>query len=872
MNTKKKLSQALCILSAAVMMLSATGCGNKNSGGTADNGGSGAGSSSDPGSGGNAELADVKKVRVEYKTEKIPAPEGVNYINDFIVTDDERILFTNTEYNYNEKTMESTSKTTISQIGIDGKIISTEELTAEKLPGDTSAEISNIKLMKDGSIWYFENHTGGGSTEAGADPAEDGAAETEAPADAENTEETSAEEAPAEEAPAEDAAAEDAADTGAGADAETPEMPEPVMEDYDMGAYSTTIILKHRSASGEELDSINISDIPELKDESLDYVSNFMADDNGHIVIASDSKILVLDNTGKFLFKIDSVGEGENVWVNGMAMSGMGDVCVSVYQMSMSEDGYSATNIVKKVNFETKQLEEYIKVTNLNGSILPGNSSYPFLFVDGTSLCGLKEDGSYDEIINMINVGVDSSYVSSVAIIGDDYLIPPSPSYDSSEEEPGYFQRITKLDPSEVKEKTLVTLGAYYLSETVRSAIIYFNENSDEYSIQVNDYSKYNDYSGGEDGYNAGMTKLNAEITAGNIPDILCIGDISNLENYARKGILADINTFIENDPDYNRDDYCDSILRAMEDGGKLYSYPINYYLIGFTAKQKFFPNDGAVSMDDLMKFKGQGMNLYSNDADRKSFMQIALIFGVNSFIDKNTGECHFNSDEFKKILELSKEFPEEINYDMIQNDPDYWDNYSMQFRNEKTLTNIFYFYNYNEFNNTEQGQFGDKISLLGMPGTNSGPAIMPSATISISATSPNAQAGWELIKASVSAERQSKNDWAGFPMNKEARKKLAEKNMEVKTYTDENGNEVEEKNTYWVGDTEIEISRTDQAVVDRLNNLIDTSDNVIIGAYEDVTNIIYEEAASYYSGQNSVDQCADMIQSRVQIYLSEQS
>ena len=124
-----------------------------------------------------------------------------------------------------------------------------------------------------------------------------------------------------------------------------------------------------------------------------------------------------------------------------------------------------------------------------------------------------------------------------------------------------------------------------------------------------------------EEDYNAGMTKLNTEITSGDIPDILCISDVESFDNYSKKGLMADINTFIENDPDYNRDDYCDAILRKMENGeGKLYLYPTNYYLVGFAAKKKYIPNDGVVSMDEIMKFKDQGMKFIGEDADRIRF------------------------------------------------------------------------------------------------------------------------------------------------------------------------------------------------------------------------------------------------------------
>ncbi len=51
--------------------------------------------------------------------------------------------------------------------------------------------------------------------------------------------------------------------------------------------------------------------------------------------------------------------------------------------------------------------------------------------------------------------------------------------------------------------------------------------------------------------------------------------------------------------------------------------------------------------------------------------------------------------------------------------------------------------------------------------------------------------------------------------------------------------------------------------------NYLDTVNQ--IGNYNDsVRNIIFEEAAAYFSGQKTAAEVADIIQSRVQIYVNE--
>ena len=50
-----------------------------------------------------------------------------------------------------------------------------------------------------------------------------------------------------------------------------------------------------------------------------------------------------------------------------------------------------------------------------------------------------------------------------------------------------------------------------------------------------------------------------------------------------------------------------------------------------------------------------------------------------------------------------------------------------------------------------------------------------------------------------------------------------------------------------------------------------DSNTTAVSGAVsDDITNIINEEAAAYFSGQKSAEDVAKIIQSRMQVYLSE--
>ena len=104
-----------------------------------------------------------------------------------------------------------------------------------------------------------------------------------------------------------------------------------------------------------------------------------------------------------------------------------------------------------------------------------------------------------------------------------------------------------------------------------------------------------------------------------------------------------------------------------------------------------------------------------------------------------------------------------------------------------------------------------------------------------------------------------------------EALDQLANKAMEPLYYEDENGNQVEDHIIVNIGGEDIKLPRISDSEVDQMYGFLKglTSD-----AYFDsnVENIVAEETAAFFEGQKSAEDVAGVIQSRVQIYINENS
>ena len=87
--------------------------------------------------------------------------------------------------------------------------------------------------------------------------------------------------------------------------------------------------------------------------------------------------------------------------------------------------------------------------------------------------------------------------------------------------------------------------------------------------------------------------------------------------------------------------------------------------------------------------------------------------------------------------------------------------------------------------------------------------------------------------------------------------------------WIDDDGNKVEYDDTYWIGDKEIIIKPLTAERAQEVKEYVLSVDKMY---YYDssIIDIIVEEAAPFFAGQKTAQQAADIIQSRVQIYVNE--
>ncbi len=432
------------------------------------------------------------------------------------------------------------------------------------------------------------------------------------------------------------------------------------------------------------------------------------------------------------------------------------------------------------------------------------------------------------------------------------------------EENCGIF---SKVDPSMIQEKKILTLATIWTDSEVRARVVEFNKNSSEYRIRIEDYNQYNT----SEDYTAGTTKLNTDIASGNAPDILCITGEIPVDSYVNKGLFVDLNTFMEKDPELKKMDYLQEVFDAFSVDGKWYQLVPQFYLFtifGKTSEVGEMPGWTFADLQTLRMQKDEGIAVLSEQT-KNSILQYSMMLNSNQYINWEEGECYFNSSQFIELLEFANEFPDSIDYSELYDDPDYWESQETMFRDGRALLMPYSLSGFRDFQYCEDGNFGEQITAVGFPTESGvGNAYSYNLNFAISSKSDYQDIAWEFLRYYLTDEYQDSIQY-GWPVKLSSIDKLAQEAQIKPSYTDEEGNVVEYDETFYLGGMEIVMEPLTQEDCERVMTFLKSADHVY-SYNQQIMKILEEECAPYFEGQKTVEEVVDIIQSRVYIYVNE--
>ncbi len=591
-------------------------------------------------------------------------------------------------------------------------------------------------------------------------------------------------------------------------------------------------------------------------------IHEWAADNGGY---AQSNRVCVLDEaSGAVGHMIELDGEAA-----ALVRLGNGAIAVASYR--------GATPVISLLDPEKGTLTEVTSVDDFLTDVVGG---------EGDSLCYSAGDsffrlhtatGEAEKLFSWSGCDVARSYDDSgVCVLGDGRVVATAE---------GELILLAPAEASQVQERKTLRLAVTNLYPFTSQMVSRFNRSQSEYRIEITDYSQYNDYtSANPEDWNAGLTKLQTELIAGNVPDII---DISLLpaSRLGEKGLLEDLMPYIDADGELSREQLNMHVLDAFSDNGKLYQTVGNYYILTTLGLRDVVGDRMGWTMADLTAAMGglQAQNPESTVFDvyttRDDALNFLLYLQMADYVDWSTGACSFDSESFRNLLSFVHDFPTTFDWGADATpqelDSDLRMLQGLQLMKQCNLSC------FEDVQINTAGLGGAACTFVGYP-TEEGVGSMFAQignAFAISSSCQEKEAAWAFVRQFFLPAYQEQLSGSVFPTNLgvyEEMKQAAQhtgykRNPDGSFALDADGNRIEDdRGSVAVAGTTVKLRAATAEEIALVEELTAATTRVLT-TDDSLKEILLSSAEAYFADQRSVEETVRQIQSRASLYVNEQ-
>lgn len=406
--------------------------------------------------------------------------------------------------------------------------------------------------------------------------------------------------------------------------------------------------------------------------------------------------------------------------------------------------------------------------------------------------------------------------------------------------EPLYYKQIAEYNQ---RPESLARVYVYY-------------PNSDAYIYDLTDKATAAD-------------QLLLDMKSGEGPDILI--NYSEFGQFDNESVLLDLNPYLDGDKGIDRSLYFDNIFRAYEVNGKLFQLPLTVMINGLAVNPKILGDLSGWTYDEydqklkalpdgVMPILFESSSGYPEELNGLGILLKYLYSDMSHYVDYNHLEAHFDSDEFRRLLDLARRSDPHITKETFQGIKDsygeYADNVNFLMLQDgiNACTPVYMRGLIDYF--TVSGVFQKHPLLLGYPAFEKpGLSAQAHMTVAISAFTQAPDEAWDFVRYYMSSEVQNRifdvrYGTVGVSTCRES------ENISIQRELKEMGSM---QNS----------GEVDQDVIDSYLRVIENISHRIV-KNPTIAEIIKEEAPAYFDGYKSSEEVSKTIQDRVSTLLSE--
>ncbi|MDR1328653.1 MAG: extracellular solute-binding protein [Oscillospiraceae bacterium] len=649
--------------------------------------------------------------------------------------------------------------------------------------------------------------------------------------------------------------------------------------------YENKFSIVKLAPDGTEVFNTDLSS-PEGGELGVMYVQDVLHDSAGNVYLQGQN-IYAFSADGKYAFTLRDAA-----YIYGITATNEGEVIYLIQEVT----GADVSWVFKTIDFAARSAGAAVKhsggvISFYN--VYPGNGEYIFYYQYQSGIYGMRSDAASgmltgEKVIDFINS--DISYNGNQRFASTDGGGFVMAAQDRAGTKQAAVYALTEDKNASLEGKTVLTLGALYGD---LNAVMRFNKANRAARIVVKDYTEYNT----PDDYTKGQTQLDLDILSGRAPDI--VASAGQITKYTPKGALADLTPFLESGKHgVLRENLFENILALGAKDGKVYQILPRFYIITLAGKESIFGARTSITAAELAETAAEYPDaLIIQNMTASDWLNYSIWMGMGNYVDYDSGTCSFNSPEFISTLEFSKRFPRELGSGAMFTDEASYLEYEREMEGAYAEDRVLLrsgaaYMNESRVAREMDVVFGEKTALIGFPteGT-SGGIVIGNIGYAVAESSPNKDLAWEFICGVITYDESEGGEMSGAGTNgisldkrrfeEEARAEMIP--LEDRDFTNPflitRLNSGGGSSSIFINSPD-EIDMTDPYFADYAltEDDVERAFRAISGAStkfssdEQISKIVTEEAAAFFSGAKTAEETANIIQSRASLYVSETS